>query len=238
MTMSPGPFAPDEIAEDLGSTPGPDAAEAWAAARALERAMPADPPRPSVEFSSRVMAALADEPPPHAAGFLAGLWARPGIAGLVASTRQAWNTAFASGARPMRVRLSAMAYVLAILIAASSLTGVAAFGAAGALGLLSGDRSPTPTVVGPSPAPSPSAVEAPSESPEGSESPEPSGSEDPDESGEPGSPGAGVTDAPSATHAPGATDDHGHDSPEPSDDTRGPGQTPRPSLPKPSESPH
>lgn len=238
MTMSPGPFSPDEIAEDLGSTPSRDTSAAWAAARALERAMPGDPPRPSVEFSARVMAALADEPPPHAAGFLAGLWARPGIVGLVASTRQAWTTAFAGGARPMRVRLSAMAYVLAILVAASSLTGVAAFGAAGALGLLSGDRSPNPTFVGPTPAPSPSVVEAPSESPEASESPEPSGSEAPDESGDPGSPGDGTTDAPSATHAPGATDDHSLDSPEPSDDSRGPGQTPRPSVPKPSESPH
>ncbi len=236
---TPGSFTPDEIAEDLGSTPSGDAATAWATARALERAMPGDPPRPSVEFSARVMAALATEPPPHAVGFLAGLWARPGIAGLVASTRQAWATAFAGAGRPMRVRLSAMAYVLAILIAASSLTGVAAFGAAGALGRLSDGRSPNPTVVGPSPSPNPSAVEAPSESPEGSDTPEPSGSEGPDESDDPGSSGEGSTHAPSASHGPGASDDHNHESPEASDDSRGPGQTPRPTNAlNPSESPH
>ena len=206
-----------------------DLAAAWSTARELEAALPAESIMPSAGFADRVMASVALEPAPRSAGFLAVLRDRPGLAGLLASVREAWAVVAGGPGRPVRARGLALAYVLAVLVIGTSLTGVATYGAAGALGLLDGDASPTPTVqeIDPSrrrPRPRarrraarrshrrrrpPSPVE-PTDSVEPSGSVEPDGSSGPDELDDHGG------DTPAAS-------DDGASSPEPSsggDDTR------------------
>ena len=245
MSQTPGSFRPSELdGADQRATDG-DLAGAWSTARELEAALPAESILPSAGFADRVMAAVALEPAPRSAGFLAVLRDRPGPAGLVASVREAWAVVAGGPGRPVRARGLALAYVLAVILIGTSLTGVATYGAAGALGLLDGNASPTPTVqesIEPSttPAPSPSPtptpmvtptpMPTPTESVEPSESVEPDGSSEPDESDDHG----------------GATPDASDDSaslPEPSsdgdDDSADASDTPRPSdTPKPSQTPN
>lgn len=251
MSLLPGSFRPEEISGGEPAIRDSELAEAWAAARALEQAMPADPMRPTVDFADRVMAAVAAEPAPHAAGFLSGLRARPGLGGLVASLRAAWFTAAGGSGRSFGVRAAALAYVFVVLLAAASLTGVAALGTVGAFGLLPGERSPVPSgpvaspspdqtdAVGPSDSPEPSGSPEPSESAEPSESSGPDDSLEPDESSNPSSAVPGATTSPVGTAPPGVGP-----SPSSSDDSGGsgsgsPSDSPRPSdTPKPSETPH
>lgn len=187
-----GADRPDELDAAL-------AAGSWLAAAIETPAV-----SPSAGFADRVMAALAGEPAPALVGFMEPVRSRGFLAGFAASVRQAWAS-IGEGARPPLARASALAYVLAVAIAGTSLAGVATVGVAGALGVL----GPTSTQSAPPPGPltSPDSS-APPESPRPtdlvtvapSESPEASDDED----------------------GPGASDDHGS-GPEPSDDRGGKG---------------
>ena len=231
MTAGPGSYRPAEADGADTAIRDSELAEAYAAARQLERAMPADPMTRSGDFVDRVMAAVAMEPAPRAGGFLGAFTAHPGPA-------------------TFRIRATALVYVLAMLVAAVSLTGVAAIGTAGALGWFQRDGSQEPSGLVTSPEPSPSDEIRPSGSPEPSESAEPSESVEPSESSGPGdslepgeSPRPTSSRAPSASPFPGASDDNGESpSPSSSDDSGGSGtqsDSPGPSdTPKPSETPH
>ncbi len=177
------------------------------------------------------------------AGFLAAFRAHPGLAGFVASVRDAWTVVSGGPGRPAGARGLAFAYVLAVVIVGTSLTGVAAYGTAGALGFLDGDRSPSPAVLTPSPEPSPSAPPEPSLTPAPSLSDAPIESVEPSESAEPessddGSPSPGASSPAGPSASPKASDDH-DESPSPSaddDSSAEPSRTPRPSdTPKPSD---
>lgn len=245
MSLTPGSFRPEEIGDAPTTIRDGELAAAYAAARSLEQAMPIDHVRPSFDFSDHVMAAVAVEPAPRAAGFLASVMARPGPRSLVASVREAWATAAGASGRPFGVRAAALAYVFVVLIAAVSVTGAAALGTAGAFGLLSEDRTAVPTEVVAPPSTEPSDSAEPSGSPEPSESAEPSESPGVAESTELGEtptskPVGGTGTTPQST----PSGDHGGDvSPSPSDDHGGsesgsPTDSPRPSdTPKPSETP-
>ena len=142
MTAS-GPFRPGEL--DGADAPDRELPVAGEAGRRVDAALAAEPPaRPSDGFSDRVMAAIAREPVPSAAGFLAPL-RRRSVAGVVASLEAALGLAVRGG-RPIGLRIGALAYAMALLIAVGSVTGLAAAGAAGAIGIISGDRSSTPRV--------------------------------------------------------------------------------------------
>lgn len=220
----PGSFRTSELEGADGAADSAELAEAYAVARQLETLGAAsDPIRPSPDFSERVMGAVAREPRPRAVGILDPLRRRRDPWGLVESVREAW--AFATSAsRPLPGRAMALAYVLAIAVIATSLTGTAAFGVAGAFGLLGPHPTPTlapnetnpPTAL---PSPAPSQTPEPSESvePSGSESPEPSETEDVGG----GSPGEtsdnGGSDHPKATETPHPSEsDHEDSSPQPS----------------------
>ncbi len=245
MSLSPGSFRPEEISDVDAVIRDGELAAAYAAARSLEQAMPVDHVRLSPDFADRVMAAVAAEPLPRAAGFLYGVFARPGPASLVASIREAWSTAAGASGRPFGVRAAALAYVFVVLVAAVSVTGAAALGTAGAFGLLSDDGSAAPTEVIASPTTEPSHSAEPSSSPEPSESAEPSESPDVDESTEPSeTPTSKPVGGPGTTPLPTPSDDDGGGaSASPSDDhggseTGSPTDSPRPSdTPKPSETP-
>jgi hypothetical protein len=223
----PGSFGASELEGADGAASAVELAEAYAVARQLEALGAAsDPIRPTPDFSERVMGAVAREPLPRAVRILDPLRRRRDPWGLVESVRAAW--AFATSAsRPIPGRAMALAYVLAIAVIATSLTGAAAFGVVGAFGLLG--PHPTPTLAPdqttpPTALPSP----APSESPEPSESVEPSGPESPEPSetedmggGSPGATsdhgGAGGSDHPNATETPHPSEsDHEDSSPLPS----------------------
>jgi len=180
------------------------------------------------DFTDRVMAALSDEPTPGTTGFLAPLRRRGFPAGLIASVRQAW--ASARTGRPMLGRSAALAYVLAVAVAAVSLTGVVTLGAAGALGLFDPASTPSPSPTVPQPTPAPTAPEptiAPP-SPEVSEPPpgptpspsetenEPEGSDD---HGGNSGPGGDASD----NSGPGGDDDSDSGGKSGSDDNSGPG---------------
>jgi len=245
MSQTPGSFRPSELDGSEQRAGDADLAGAYAIARELEASLPTESIGPSADFTDRVMAAVALEPAPRPAGFLAALRARPGLAGLAASVREAWAVVGGGPGRPMRARGFALAYVLAVLVIGTSLTGVAAYGAAGALGLLDADASPTPSVQetvapsttpGPLPTPTvtPTATPSPTpaeslESPEPTESAEPDGSSEPEESDDHGGDSPGASDG-------------GASSPEPSlddDSAAEPSDTPRPSdTPKPSQTPN
>jgi hypothetical protein len=151
----------------------------------LEASMLDAPVHASPDFGDRVMAALEAEPTPAPAGFLSPVRRRGIAAGFAASLRQAWASAF-SGGRPVLVRASALAYVLAVVLAGTALAGFATVGIGSALGLLG--PSATQTVAPATTAPTDLAV------PSGLEPP---ATMDPDASLEPGE-----------SDPPGATDDH------------------------------
>jgi hypothetical protein len=233
MSLSHGPFHPDELGGPDAGASSADLADATAAARKLETALSAEGIHPSPEFVTRVMESLASEPAPRPGGFLAGLLARPSLGAFLGSIRGAWAVASGGAGRPMAARGMAMAYVLAVVLIGASLTGVAAIGTAGALGLLD-DASPSFVEPSPSPSPSPSPIPSPSPTLAPTPStPDPSGSPEPSESAEPSgslkpdaTPSSGVP-----TASPSASDDSGS-SPDPSD-SADPSDTP-----KPSETPH
>lgn len=172
---------------ELGTTDQADLADALEAARRLEASMDNAPVAAGPQFSDRVMGALADEPTPAPVGFLTPLRRLGPIAGFGASVRQAWASIGATG-RPPFARAAALAYVLVIAIAGTSLAGAATVGFAGLLGNL----GPRPTQASPSTLPlqtTAPATELPSRSEPPDASEEPSGGPDAsDDSGGSGGP--------------------------------------------------
>jgi uncharacterized membrane protein YgcG len=170
------------------------AAELLAIARDLESYARSDSVTLSVDFEDRVMAAIADEPPPRPVGYRGPL----GIVGVV---RDAWRLAW-SADRPVAVRAQAFAFVL---LAAAALGSLGSLAVVGVGALLSPDE-PAPTVQ-PAPLPTPSPSLAPSLSPTPSVSPSPSPT-----------PSASPTETAEPTESAGPTE-----TPEGTDDSSGPG---------------
>jgi uncharacterized membrane protein YgcG len=188
-------------------------AEALRAARDLEAvAGLADRIGPTEGFEDRVMAAIAAEPAPRVVLRPAASVRGGRLAALLLAIRESWAVA-TSGGRPLAVRAQALAVVFLVVVAAASLTGVAAVGVGS---LLNGNRTPTPSVV-PLPSATPSA--APTNPPTLSPGPSMTGSPEP-------------TETPETTDTPGAT---GHGG---STETARPTRTPRPTeTAKPTETP-
>jgi hypothetical protein len=178
--IGPRNLHPDE----LGEAEGMDVQDALRVGNRLVEAMDEAPMPTDEAFVDNVMAALADEPTPGTTGFLAPLSSRGIFGGFRDSFRQAWASVGAG--RPIVGRSAALAYVLAVVVAGISLTGAAALGTAGALGLFNATpaNSPTPppppTVAPPTVAPSPS-----ENAPEPTVGPRPSPTETDDETDEP-----------------------------------------------------
>lgn len=204
--------------------------ETLAAARALEAAAAGPDARPSPELGDRIMAAIAREPAPRPVGIIAALRRRPGLGGLADSLRVAWARGLATG-RPIRLRAGALAYVAAVAVLAVSLTGVAAYTTAGALGLFGPPASQapvsSPSLPAPGPLASPEPTDAettePTESPEASDAAEPSddhGGASQDPGDDHGGDGGGE-----ATATPGSGGDNGGESGSGGSET----QTPKPS---------
>jgi hypothetical protein len=194
-----------------------------ALARELEAVSAAETtPLPS-DFDDRVMAALADEPPPRP---VARGWS---IAAIAATVGEAWRIA-TTGPRPAAIRLQALALVLLVAITALSLGSVAVVGA---VRLFSNDATPTPSIPLPTPSasippPSPSLLPSPSGSPSPSATPtvEPTGTAEPTETAEPTGTDDDATKTPKPTDTERPTDTPDpEDTPEPTgtDDHSGPG---------------
>ena len=198
------------------------AAELLATARDLEAYARGDSVMVSVDFEDRVMAAIADEPPPRTVG--AG-----GLLGIVSVVRDAWRLAW-SADRPVAVRAQAFAFVLLAAVALGSLGSLAAVG----VGALLSPDGPVPTVQpAPVPTPSPSALPRPSSSVSPSTGPTPSAlptkTASPTETAEPTETPQGTDDSSgsgsgsgsgSDSSGPGSGDDR---TPRPTDDSSGPG---------------
>jgi hypothetical protein len=198
-----------------------------------------NPDQADLDFVARVMAAVEREPAPRpmAAAGRAARELRP--AGVLASVRDAWRVAFGPG-RTLAARAGALSYVLAILVIAGSLTGVAVVGTAALLApaptQLPGQSAPA-TVPSAGPAGPPSSTPAQSHAPAAS-SPSPSespkASEEPEESDDHGSvtaspaPTADVTSTPRASRTPRPSE-----TPEPTSTSDSDDHTPEPS-----ETPH
>jgi uncharacterized membrane protein YgcG len=212
------------VLEELGPIEAGELDGAIEAIAALDVAAEDVLVRTGPAFTDRVMAALADEPSPSPTGFLVPIRRRGFLAAFVESVRQAW-VSVGSG-RPTFARGAALAYVLVVAIAGTSLVGAATFGAAGALGLLgpheSSEPSPVPTiapVITPAPTvapPSPVPSVEPSESPDVPESSDDhgggSGPQPSDDHGGNSGPGGGSDDGSGGSgggSGPSATDDHG-----------------------------
>jgi hypothetical protein len=156
-------FDPSELENgDPAGNGDAAAAELLVIARDLEAFASSESVTPSVDFEDRVMAALADEPPPRAVS--AG-----GLVGLVALVRDAWRLTW-SGGRPLAVRAQALAFVLLAAVALGSLGSLAAVG----VGKVLSPATPPPTVApAPLPTPTPSLVPSPSSSPSVTPTPSP-----------------------------------------------------------------
>jgi hypothetical protein len=239
---------------ELGKTDPADLAEALETARRLEAAIDEAPVWTGAGFSDRVMAAIANEPAPAPTGFLAPLRRLGLVRGFGTSVRQAWGSIGAPG-RPTFARAAALAYVLAIAIAGTSLAGAATIGVAGALGIIGPHPQATPTTapqtIAPdqsqrpsaeSEPPGPEVTEEPSDGPDASDDHGGATGTDPsDDSGGNSGPGStstsggdgglGSDDGSSATATPGSgggSDDGGGSStPKPTQTVR-PTQTPKP----------
>ena len=202
-------FDPSELR--MPGEPGPSAAEmadALAIARELEAMATVDGIRPTDGFADRVMSAVANEPAPRL--ILRPKTASPvgWAAAFVVALRDAWGVA-TTGGRPIAVRAQAIGFVLLVVLAAGSLTGVAAIGAGGFL-----TSNPSPSVAPtatplPSATPSAPATPAPSVSPDPSAEPPAEPTETPDRE----TPRATRTNRPGETaeptETPEASDDHG-----------------------------
>ena len=210
---------------ELGDIDVRDLADAMATGRQVESALDDAPVRPSDGFAYRLMAALAGEPAPAAAGFLAPIRRRGLVGGFAESVRQAWASLGAG--RPALVRSAALAYVLAVAIAGVSVAGAATLGAASAFDMLGPGptesprpTAPEPTLGPPEPTVAPSV--RPFETPPVNE-PSTTPSETPDESDDNGG-NSGPGDDGDATPRPTRTDDGGGNSgPGGGDDSSGPG---------------
>jgi hypothetical protein len=156
-------FDPSELENgDPAGNGDAAAAELQVIARDLEAFASSESVTPSVDFEDRVMAALADEPPPRAVS--AG-----GLVGLMALVRDAWRLTWRGG-RPLAVRAQALAFVLLAAVALGSLGSLAVVG----VGKLLSPATPPPTVApAPLPTPTPSLVPSPSSSPSVTPTPSP-----------------------------------------------------------------
>lgn len=232
-------FDPSELANgDPAGNGDAAAAELLAIARDLEAFASSESVTPSVDFEDRVMAALANEPPPRAVS--AG-----GVMGLLTLVQDAWRLTW-SGGRPLAVRAQALAFVLLAAVAVGSLGTLGVVG----VGKLLSPATPPPTVApapsltpSPSvaPSPSPSAVPTPSASPtptptasptqrtaEPTETTEPTETDEPTETGDDSS-GPGSGDDSSGSGSGSGDDSSGKGSgssdeiPRPTDDSSGSG---------------
>jgi hypothetical protein len=205
-----------------GEGPEPTAAElaeALLAARSLEAHASADLVQPSSGFEDRVMAAIATEPAPRAI-IVAGSAVRGGRpAAFIMTLRNAWAIA-TRGGQPIAVRAQAFGLVLLVVVAAGSLTGVAAVGVGG---LLSSQQTPSPSITAPTSSPSPV---APSASPSPAPSSSPSASPSPSSNSSAGPSPSPTTEATSSPSATGGTTPAPSRSPSATSTTR-PSATPR-----------
>jgi hypothetical protein len=152
-------FDPSELLDgDAGGVGAATETELLAVARDLEAFARSESVSLSVDFEDRVMAAIALEPPPRAAGGV-------GLGGLVAAVRDSWRLTW-SGGRPLAVRAQALTLVVLAAVALGSLGALAAVG----VGRLLAPEQPTVT---PAPLPTPHPSILPSRSPEASHSPSP-----------------------------------------------------------------
>ena len=211
--IGPRNLHPDE----LGEAEGMDLQDALRVGNRLVEAMDEVPMPAGEDFVDNVMAALADEPTPGTTGFLVPLRRGGILAGFAQSFRQAWASVGAG--RPILGRSAALAYVLAVVVAGVSITGAAALGTAGALGLLNATPTeaptpptPVPTVAPPTvaPSPSPNAPEptvAPSPSPtETDDETDGPDDDDDDNSGPGGNSGPGSSGSGADSSGPGSDD--------------------------------
>jgi hypothetical protein len=233
----PRPFGADELDGVSGLRPDELAADTRLA-RELEASAARVSVRPSPDFTDRVMAAVAKEPaaaPVRAARIAlrhGAFWA------FLASVRDAWRVTV-SPAFPMAMRAQAMAMVLVVV----GLTAGTSVVAAGAFGLLEGDRptpppsqtleTPVPTALptatptdgtaSPEPSDTPEPSDSAEPSPSSLESAEPSDAADPSEPTETDEPAAidsstnrsSMSRASSSDHTPRPTDTPTHDGGEP-----------------------
>lgn len=208
--MSHRPFHLSE----LGSEADPfESADLLRMARELE-GLDGGPIRPSDGFTDRVLAAIADEPLP-APMAVAGLAARQGRLGaMVAALRDTWHVAW-TGGRPLAVRAQAMAFVILLVVAVSSVGAMTTVGAMNVL--FPAISSPSPKLPVSNPTPPPARTAEPTDSPEPTDSAEPPETPEPTETEKPGdTPKPGETTKPNETVEPGHTTRPGHtETPEP-----------------------
>lgn len=173
-----GRFHPSELDVVLDA----ESAELLATARDLETYAEMGTAQLSIDFSDRVMAAIATEAMPRPTADRR----------LVAFVRDAWAAAFGAG-RPLAVRAQGLALLLLLAVAVGSVGSVVAVGASR---LLTPPATPPPTVI-PTPTPSPvPSTPPPSPSPSPNVTPSPTPSETPSQTARPTATG---TDEPSGT---------------------------------------
>ncbi|HEY7522477.1 MAG TPA: hypothetical protein VH720_02310 [Candidatus Limnocylindrales bacterium] len=161
------PIRPDELDPSGGRV-----VDALEAGRTVEAWAARESVMPSSDFADRVMAAITAEPEPMAPRAAIDALATGRLRAFVAAVRGSWAIAFGP-ARPFAVRAPALALILVLALAGTTIGGVAA---AGAFNLLSLPAA-TPEPIAPSPSPSP--TPSPTISPTPSESPSPSPSSSP-----------------------------------------------------------
>ncbi len=201
------PLRADELFDRDAPPDEGDLAAALATARFIERVSNADGVRPSPDFGSRVMAAVARQPAPRRRTV--------GLLGLLWST---WGTA-RNPSQPPPARARAFLVVLMALVILGSLGGAVTLAAAGALNLFAPPPAATALPsLGPDrhPSPRPSVRPEPGKSPEATERVEPSETPEPNETPEPG-----------ASNDDGSEDDGGHFGSPPPTQRPGPGGSPR-----------
>ena len=183
-------FDPSELQDgDLATNGDAAAAELLVVARELESFARSESVAPSADFEDRVMAAIADEPPPRPV-------ASGGFLGLVRLVRDAWQLAW-SGGRPLTVRAQALVFVLLAAVALGSLGSLAVVG----VGRFLSDNAPPPSVApAPAPTPSPSIVPSPSPTTSPTATPSSTASPTPTDTAQP-------TETPEATETAEAGDD-------------------------------
>jgi hypothetical protein len=230
-------FDPAEVSGRDTDATDAEVAEAMLAARSIEASIASADPAIAADLADRIMAAVRRQPAPRAAGILLTLRRRPSPAGVAESLRVAWARILGGGS--VALRASALAYVALILVVGVSVSGLAAYGAAGTLGLIPKD-SPRPDAT--QVLASPHALESPSPSDrESSEPSEPVDSPEPSETAEPGAAsfddhggGGGGAETASPSHEDDLSGGGGG-----GDSTNGSTSTPSPSrTPKPSDTPH
>jgi hypothetical protein len=189
-------FDPAEVAGLETNATDAEVSEAMLAARALEGSLSGTSASVPVtaDLADRIMASVRRAPAPRSLGILATLRRRPSPAGVIDTLAIAWQRVMAGG--PLGFRASALAYVAAVVVLAVSISGVAAYGAAGALGVLPHDsRQPDASL----PLATPGALERPEASDEASREP---GETEAGDAGEP-------ADTTEPSQRAGASDDHG-----------------------------